>query len=144
MVLGAKYADNMKRGILHMTIDQLGANKFVLIVDDEKILRDVISYDFKKRGFTVFTSCDGVEAMDILKNHHIDVVISDIQMPRCDGISLLEKIRNTNSLNPIFLFMSGFSLYTQGQIEEMGALTLLSKPIDRKEMFRIVEEALST
>ncbi len=126
-----------------MTTQKIGLNKFVLIVDDEKILRDAIQYDFEKKGFTVLTAANGNEAIDILRDNHIDLVVSDIQMPLCDGICLIKKMKIMEPPFPLFLFMSGFSSYTQAEVESMGAITLISKPIDRKEMFRIVEEALA-
>lgn len=124
-----------------MEIVKFGMNKSALIVDDEKELRDAISYDFTKKGFTVYTSSDGNEAIEVLKHQQIDVVISDIQMPDCDGICLLKKT-SILPTKPIFLLMSGFTNYNKDQVEKMGALTLISKPINRKEMFRLIEEAL--
>ena len=125
-----------------MEIVKIGTNKNALIVDDEKDLREVICYDFEKKGFTVFTSANGNEAIEIIKNQKIDVVLSDIQMPECDGICLLKKISLITSQKPIFLLMSGFSHYRPDEVEELGALKLLSKPLDRKEMFHLIEEAL--
>ncbi len=127
-----------------MIEQKFGLNKVALIVDDEKILRETIQYDFEKKGFKVFTAANGNEAIDIIKEHHIDLIISDMQMPLCDGICLIKKIKIMQSFSPIFLFMSGFSIYTQSEIESMGALTILSKPLNRKEMFRIVETAMNS
>ena len=125
-----------------MSILKFGLNKNLLVVDDEEDLREAMSYDFSNKGFTVYTSCDGNEAMEIMKTHKIDVVVSDIQMPLCDGICLLKKVNSLSHKKPIFLLMSGFSSYTQGQVEELGALTLIAKPINRKEMFQLIEDAL--
>ncbi len=123
---------------------KFGMSKSILIVDDEKDLRDAIGYDFAKRGFTVYTSGDGNEAIEIMKIHDIDVVISDIQMPDCDGICLLKKVNLLLTKKPIFLLMSGFSNYNVNEVEKMGALSLINKPINRKEMLKMIEEALLT
>jgi DNA-binding NtrC family response regulator len=127
-----------------MAVSQFGLNKVALIVDDEKELRDAILYDFVKRGFKVLTSSNGDEAIEILKSEHVDVVISDIQMPVCDGICLLKRSKLISLEEmPIFLMMSGFSNYSSEQVEELGAIKLISKPIDRKELFSIVEKAIN-
>lgn len=125
-----------------MEISKFGENKKILIVDDDKDLREVIAYDFKKRGFEIFLAENGNSAEQVLKDEKIDVLISDIQMPDCDGLCLLKKIKMMTAPKPIFLMMSGFTNYKKEDIESMGALALIPKPINRKEMLSLIENAL--
>lgn len=114
-----------------------------LIVDDDLELREKISVDFKRKGFGVFTAANGIDAFELVINNHIDLIISDIKMSICDGICLLTKIKSISLIFPIFIFISGVSNYTKEQLEEKGAYDLLAKPIDRKIMFDVLEQALT-
>lgn len=60
--------------------------KSILVVDDEKDIRDVIEIYLINEGFEVITACDGLEALEKLKNEAIDLIILDIMMPKLDGI----------------------------------------------------------
>lgn len=124
-------------------IKKIGLNKMALIVDDDLELRDTIGVDFSRKGFKVFTCGNGEEALEVLKKNHIDIIVSDIQMPVCDGICLLTKAKGLFSTIPIFIFISGFSNYNKEQLEGMGAYALLPKPFDRKIMFEVLEKALT-
>ena len=63
----------------------------ILVVDDEQGIRDLLSYELGRQGFKVFTANDGLEAVAKVKEKKFDLVISDIQMPRMDGIAVLEE-----------------------------------------------------
>jgi DNA-binding response OmpR family regulator len=64
----------------------------VLIVDDEEDLRDMMTYQFKARGFEVYTACDGIEGLEKLKKVNPSLIILDINMPRMGGVEMYEKI----------------------------------------------------
>lgn len=65
----------------------------ILIVDDEKAIRDLLSEFLKSLGLRVSKAEDGVDALEMLKKHKVDLVLSDINMPRMNGIELLKKVR---------------------------------------------------
>lgn len=109
----------------------------ILIVDDEAELRDAIVFDFKRKGFTVYSAENGIKAIEILKNHKIDLVISDIRMPECDGLALLERIRSTtDGKPPSLIFITGFTDVTVDECLVRGAVMVFSKPYDRKELMK--------
>lgn len=73
----------------------MGNSKKILLVDDEAHIRRVLEVKFKIRGYQVFMAKNGQEGIDIINEHHPDVVITDINMPIMDGKTLCEK---TNGL----------------------------------------------
>lgn len=109
----------------------------VLIVDDERDLREALVFDFKRKGFTVYSAENGIKAIEIIKNHKIDLVISDIRMSECDGLALLERIRSTTDGNPpSVIFITGFTDVTVDECLIRGAVKVFSKPYDRKELMK--------
>lgn len=93
-----------------MQTEILSGTEAVLVVEDEPSLRRLISVSLGKRGYTVLTAEDGAEAIRILENDpsEIDLVVSDIMMPRLNGLELREKaILVRQDLR--FLFISGYA-----------------------------------
>lgn len=75
----------------------------ILVVDDEKDIRDVIEIYLINEGFDVVTACDGLEALEKLKNKNIDLIVLDIMMPKLDGIRTCLKIREEKKMPIIML-----------------------------------------
>src|SRR5690606_32989647 len=63
----------------------------ILVVDDEANLRRVLSAQLQREGYDVHSAADGYEALQILSNHHVDVVVTDLRMPGIDGMALLRE-----------------------------------------------------
>lgn len=114
----------------------------VLIVDDEEMLRESVVKFFKRKKFNVFEAEDGVIAFDIIKNNKIDFVVSDVRMPNCDGVGLLQNIKTLGDQAPKLIFISGFAEVSREQAIEMGALAFFDKPVERKEVYNFVTNAL--
>lgn len=75
----------------------------ILVVDDEKDIREVIEIYLINEGFDVVTACDGLEALEKLKNKNIDLIVLDIMMPKLDGIRTCLKIREEKKMPIIML-----------------------------------------
>ncbi len=114
----------------------------LLIVDDEEMLRDVLVFEFERKGFTVLSAENGVAAFELVSKNKIDLVISDMRMPEGDGMSLLEKIRKFDSKIPTVIFITGFADVTEAECIAKGAHKVLAKPFNRKELMECVFEAL--
>lgn len=113
----------------------------ILIVEDEPELREAMAYEFSRRGCTTFEAGNGEEALAIIMNNTIDIVVSDIRMPKSDGVDLLKKVRAAFPRLPVVLLATGFSDLSEPEAINMGALALLEKPIDRKKMISLLENA---
>ncbi|EHJ00958.1 two component transcriptional regulator, winged helix family [Clostridium sp. DL-VIII] len=79
----------------------------ILVVDDEKDIREVIEIYLVNEGFEVITACDGLEALEKLENTNLDLIILDIMMPKLDGIRTCLKIREEKKMPIIMLSAKG-------------------------------------
>ncbi len=68
-------------------------SKKILIVEDEKSLREPLSKALKKEGFEVFEAENGEEGLDVAKKEHPNLILTDIVMPKMDGLSMLKELR---------------------------------------------------
>jgi len=114
----------------------------LLIVDDDDALRDVMVFDFKRKGFNVLSAENGEKGFEIVDNNKVDVVVSDIRMPNGDGIFLLEKIRKYYPSVPSVIFVTGFADISDAECIAKGARKVLSKPFERKKLMDAVLEVL--
>ena len=77
----------------------------ILVAEDDKDLLRFVSVCLKRQGYEVVTAADGIEALEQMEGVHVDMVLTDIMMPRMDGFELAECIRSTNKSIPI-IFMT--------------------------------------
>lgn len=115
--------------------------KSILVVDDNEDVRDVISYDLLKRGYNVLFACNGLDALHVLNTEKIDLLLSDVQMPECDGLTLMKKVQESEH-NPVCLLMTGFNSFPPEEIKKIGVNGVFDKPIDRAVLFNVIDKAL--
>src|SRR4051812_21780003 len=84
-------------------IEASKAKGTVLIVDDEPEIRSIIAINAQKLGFQVVEAGDGAEAMQQLKKNAVDVIVSDLMMPKVTGLSLLSQLREEGYLQPFII-----------------------------------------
>ncbi|MFH0735183.1 MAG: sigma-54 dependent transcriptional regulator [bacterium] len=102
----------------------------ILIVDDEKAIRDSIKMILDDEGYETYTAMDGEEALNKITEGDYDVVISDIKMPKIDGMELLEKSSKI-APNTFFIIMTAYaSISTAIQSLRTGAYDYLIKPVE--------------
>lgn len=113
----------------------------ILVCDDDKQIVDAIEIYLMNEGFNVLKAYDGLEAIEVLKNNRVELLVIDIMMPKMDGIHATVKIRETNSL-PI-IFLSAKSEDTDKIIGlNMGADDYITKPFNPLELIARVKSAL--
>ena len=117
-------------------------HKTILVVDDNSSVRQLFSNFLQASGFMIHEASDGIEALDILDRYRIDAVLSDIRMPRMDGVELLKQLKKCKTKIPIFVLMSGYSEYTHDEIIGLGANALFDKPIKCKEVVSCLKTLL--
>ena len=113
----------------------------VLVVDDEKPLRDFVRRNLEVRNFNVETASNGLEAMAIFGTQHIDLVILDIMMPHLDGLETTRRIRQT-SLVPIIILTALGEEVDKVRAFDMGADDYLTKPFGTGELLGRVKAVL--
>jgi response regulator RpfG family c-di-GMP phosphodiesterase len=114
----------------------------VLVVDDEKFIRDILADFLGMEGYVVRTAEDGQAALHELQRAHYDLVISDLKMPRMGGIELLEHVGRILP-NAITVIMTGFgTVETAIDAMKRGAYDYILKPFKVEEVMHIVQRGL--
>ena len=109
----------------------------MLIVDDEATIIELLGDYFEQEGFSVVTTVDPFEALKIVEDGGIKIVLTDIKMPKMTGIELLEKIKEINGLVQVIIMTGYGSLENTVKCLEQGANDYLLKPF--KSMDEIKE-----
>ncbi len=118
--------------------------KTVLVVDDEKDIRDLIAYNLSKEGFAVLTAGDGNEALQKLADHKVAVVVLDIMMPGMDGFEVCRRIRSKETIaNLPVIFLTARSGEADQIIGlELGADDYIQKPVSPRVLVARVKSIL--
>ncbi len=117
----------------------------ILIVEDDENLRNLLHRSLESNGFCVLPAADGADALRLCQHHAgtIDLVVSDVVMPRLNGLELSERVRAARP-NTKFLFITGFGDQFPGLCEPIKYGTnVLEKPFLPSELLRKVEDALN-
>ncbi len=114
----------------------------VLVVDDESNLRLVVKKELSRMGHYVETASDGEEAWQIMEEKDFEVVLTDINMPRLDGIELLRRLKEKRQNPPEVIMITGYATI-ENAIEAMklGAYDYLTKPYRITELAALVSQA---
>ena len=101
----------------------------VLVVEDNRWGRKIISDTLRKDGYEVVEAADGAEAKELLEDRSFDLIISDVVMPNLDGLKLLDHIRRISPRTPVIL-MSGYLFNESGKNSLLDKAEFLQKPFD--------------
>ena len=110
----------------------------VLVVDDEKGIRFLLSEALLHRGFEVSLARDGQESLEKLENNHFDLVVTDINMPRLDGVSMLKSMRRTGREEKIIIMTGNPSDQRLTDKDLPQVVTRLCKPFDMDKFLDVV------
>ncbi len=115
----------------------------VLVVEDEMLIRHSVITILKQNGFEdILDAEDGLHAIHVINQNKVDLIISDIRMPRMDGIELLKYIRNHFG-DIIFIMLSGFDLFEYAQKAiNLGAFSYLLKPVSVPDLQAVLTQAM--
>jgi nitrogen regulation protein NR(I) len=122
----------------------LAAKKQVLVVDDEANLRRVLAAQLARDGHEVHVAADGEEGLAFLREHHIDLVITDLRMPKVDGMDLLRAALRDDPARPVVMMTAHGTVDTAVEALKTGAFDYVTKPFDQSEVRVIVRKALRT
>jgi CheY-like chemotaxis protein len=119
----------------------------VLVVDDESMLLEIFSEWLQEENCHVLTAGDGAAALQILQDHQVDVIVSDVRMPVMDGILLLKNLitytgMSKSSPPPKMIFISGFTDLEPREAYNLGVEAILQKPIDRAQFVGAIRRTL--
>jgi len=114
----------------------------ILIVDDEERMRHLLSIMLSRKGYHVDQAGDGVEALEMIRATPFDMIITDIKMPRMDGMELLKKVMEMEIPYPV-IFITAFAT-VESAVEAMrqGAVDYIIKPFEEDRILLTVERTL--
>ncbi len=125
----------------------------VLVIDDSDGVRSMLKATLESAGHDVALAFDGVDGVTQFRDQSFDLVISDIVMPRKDGLQTVRELRQMTDAVPIIVMSGGLHLakngYSQRDIddllyvaEDLGATRTISKPFSRSDLLAVVGECL--
>ncbi len=114
----------------------------VLIVDDKEMMRDSLSLALARAGHKAVTTGDPTEAPALARQHRPACVITDLKMPKMDGIELLQKLRAEQPDLPIVLMTAFATIGTAVQAMRLGAFDYVQKPFESDEILVVVDRAI--
>lgn len=120
----------------------LKKNLTVLVVDDETDILELIEDEFKYQGYDTLSATCGNDAISILKQNHVDVVVSDYKMPNGNGMTVLTHV-NHMTKKPYFFFVSGQADVTSDAAVKAGATKFFAKPFDLEELIKEIEQYIT-
>jgi two-component system response regulator PilR (NtrC family) len=114
----------------------------VLVVDDEKSMRDLLSITLEKEGYDVLTAAGGEAAIEALRRDATDAVITDLRMPKVDGLQVLRAAKEISPDVAVIVITAVASTETAVEAMKLGAYDYITKPFKLDEVSLIVRNAL--
>lgn len=115
-------------------------NKSILVVDDTRSMRKMVAAVLATAGYTVSEAGDGIEALELAKARRFDLVVTDHNMPRMDGVTLVRELRQLALYDPVALIVLSTEVdpVLKQKGREAGATGWMAKPFDPQRMLDIV------
>lgn len=114
----------------------------ILIVDDEGHIRTLLKESLEDEGYGVSTAENGLIALELVKNKNFDLILLDLRMPFLDGVELLRKIREINSILPVIVITGHGTIKDAVTSARLGIYDFIEKPLDLEKLLIIIENCL--
>lgn len=118
--------------------------KTILAVDDSASIRQMVAFALKGAGYEVIQAVDGQDALDKASTHQVNLVLTDINMPRMDGLKLLELLRKLAHYKniPILILTTETGDEIKAKGRAAGATGWLVKPFDPKRLLEVIGKVM--
>ena len=119
-------------------------SKIVLTVDDSASIRQMVTFTLKSAGYTVIEAADGQEGLDKAKANTVNLVLTDQNMPKMDGLTLIRTLRSLPQYKatPILMLTTESSDTMKAQGKASGATGWLVKPFDPQKLLEVVKKVV--
>lgn len=114
----------------------------ILVIEDDKNTRKLLETILIREGYSVFKAEDGLNAMNVLEQYHIDLIILDIMMPNMDGYEFAKELRDSNCMIPILMATAKHLPEDKKKGFIVGTDDYMTKPIDIEEMLLRIKALL--
>jgi DNA-binding NtrC family response regulator len=116
----------------------------VLIVEDEANMRRVLCALLERDGYRALEASDGAAALESLARESVDAILTDLRMPKLNGLELLEAVRRSHPEIPVIMLTAHGTVGSAVEALKQGAFDYLTKPFDPDEIRHVMEKAVST
>jgi two-component system chemotaxis response regulator CheY len=118
--------------------------KTILAVDDSASIRQMVSFTLKSAGYEVVEAVDGMDGLEKIKGRRIDLILTDQNMPRMDGLTLIRSLRvqPQYKTTPILMLTTESSEAMKTQGRAAGATGWLVKPFDPQKLIEVVRKVI--
>jgi two-component system chemotaxis response regulator CheY len=118
--------------------------KKILAVDDSVSMRQMVDYTLRSAGYEVVQAVDGIEALEFARGGTVDLVLTDVHMPRMDGISLVRELRELPSYKFVPMLMLTTESSKEKKIEgkRAGATGWIVKPFDPQQLLATIAKVI--
>lgn len=118
--------------------------KTVLTVDDSASIRQMVAFTLKSAGYSVIEAVDGQDGLDKAKANAVDLVLTDQNMPKMDGLTLIKTLRGLSQfrVTPILMLTTESSDAMKAQGKAAGATGWLVKPFDPQKLLEVVKKVI--
>ena len=114
----------------------------ILVIDDEKSIRNTLKEILEYEGHEVLDAPDGLEGLRLITSEKFDIIFCDIKMPKMDGLELLEKAMDHNPDVPVVMISGHGNIETAVEAIKKGAFDFISKPLDLNRMLITLRNAM--
>lgn len=114
----------------------------LLITDDDRDFRETLREVFEPRGYQTHVAGDGEEALEILRTESIDIALFDMHMPRLDGLSAVQRLRESRISIPCILLSAALDDRLREAARRCEIFASLAKPVSFRDLTHVVGEAL--
>jgi len=120
----------------------MAPNALIMVVDDEKPVRDLVRAGLTKKGYDVIDAPDAAAALSLLEQSLPDLMIVDMKMPRMDGMKLIAEAKALDRCLSVIMFTGHSSVETAVEAMQRGACDFIEKPFEMDRLYAAVEKAL--
>ncbi len=113
----------------------------VLVVDDEQIVLDSVKKLLRKENYTIHTALSAADALSLMDEAPIDIVLVDLMMPETDGLELMKLVADRDAGIPVIMITGYATINTALQAKQLGAFDYIAKPFSRTELQGVVRRA---
>jgi DNA-binding NtrC family response regulator len=116
----------------------------ILVVEDKESMAQMLKETIESEGYRVIPAKDGVEGIKYLKEGRIDLVLTDLKLPKKDGIDVLKASKEENQLIPVIVMTAYGSVETAVAAMKEGAFDFITKPFDTDHLLMLIKRAIET
>ncbi len=118
--------------------------KIIMTVDDSASVRQMVSFTLKQNGYEVIEAVDGSDALDKLKDRKIDLLLTDLNMPKLDGIGVIKAVRASgdNRFIPIIMLTTESQDRKKSEGRAAGATAWIVKPFKPEQLVGVIKKVL--